>query len=54
MHAQDPTAHDRALDRALAQLRRHLLPFLFLLYLVACLDRVNVSFAARASRPTWA
>lgn len=27
-------------------IRRHLLPFLFLLYLVAYLDRVNISFAA--------
>lgn len=30
----------------MAALRRHLLPFLFVLYLVAYLDRVNVSFAA--------
>lgn len=35
-----------AADRAVAAIRRHLLPFLFLLYLVAYLDRVNVSFAA--------
>jgi ACS family tartrate transporter-like MFS transporter len=35
-----------ALDRALAALRRHLLPFLFVLYVIAYLDRVNVSFAA--------
>ena len=34
------------LDRALGAIRRHLLPFLFLLYLVAYLDRVNISFAA--------
>jgi len=33
-------------DRALAAIRRHLLPFLFLLYVVAYLDRVNISFAA--------
>jgi ACS family tartrate transporter-like MFS transporter len=33
-------------ERALAAIRRHLLPFLFLLYVVAYLDRVNVSFAA--------
>ncbi|MFZ9463810.1 MAG: MFS transporter, partial [Vulcanococcus sp.] len=32
--------------RAMAALRRHLLPFLFVLYLVAYLDRVNISFAA--------
>jgi len=30
----------------LAALRRHLLPFLFALYVIAYLDRVNVSFAA--------
>jgi ACS family tartrate transporter-like MFS transporter len=36
----------KALDLALARLRRHLLPFLFVLYVVAYLDRVNVSFAA--------
>lgn len=30
----------------MAALRRHLLPFLFVLYLVAYLDRVNISFAA--------
>jgi len=35
-----------ALNRAVAALRRHLLPFLFLLYVIAYLDRVNVSFAA--------
>jgi len=34
------------LERAMAALRRHLLPFLFVLYVVAYLDRVNVSFAA--------
>lgn len=34
------------LDRALAALQRPLLPFLFLLYVIAYLDRVNVSFAA--------
>ena len=35
------------MDRALAAIRRHLLPFLFVLYLVAYLDRVNISFAAQ-------
>jgi MFS transporter, ACS family, tartrate transporter len=35
-----------SLDRAFVAIRRHLLPFLFLLYLVAYLDRVNISFAA--------
>ena len=34
------------LDRAMGALQRHLLPFLFLLYVVAYLDRVNISFAA--------
>jgi sugar phosphate permease len=34
------------LNRALTALQRHLLPFLFLLYVIAYLDRVNVSFAA--------
>jgi MFS family permease len=34
------------LNRAVAALQRHLLPFLFLLYVIAYLDRVNVSFAA--------
>ena len=38
-----------SLDRALIAIRRHLLPFLFLLYLVAYLDRVNISFAAPGS-----
>lgn len=33
-------------QQAMAALRRHLLPFLFLLYGVAYLDRVNISFAA--------
>ncbi len=35
---------NRQLQRALAAIRRHLLPFLFVLYVVAYLDRVNVSF----------
>ena len=34
------------LNRALGALQRHLLPFLFVLYVIAYLDRVNVSFAA--------
>lgn len=33
-------------DTALAKARRRLIPFLFLLYVVAYLDRVNVGFAA--------
>jgi ACS family tartrate transporter-like MFS transporter len=35
-----------ALESALVKARRRLLPFLFLLYVVAYLDRVNVGFAA--------
>jgi len=35
-----------ALDHAMAALRRHLLPLLFVMYVIAYLDRVNVSFAA--------
>ena len=34
------------LEASMAAIRRHLLPFLFVLYIVAYLDRVNVSFAA--------
>jgi sugar phosphate permease len=34
------------LDRAVAAVRRHLIPFLFLLYIVAYLDRINVGFAS--------
>ncbi|MGD9904025.1 MAG: MFS transporter [Vicinamibacterales bacterium] len=37
----DPTGR-----RAVARVRRRLIPFLFLLYVVAYLDRVNVGFAA--------
>jgi ACS family tartrate transporter-like MFS transporter len=33
-------------DAALAKARRRLIPFLFLLYIVAYLDRINVGFAA--------
>ena len=38
------TAHPS--QTALAAVRRRLIPFLFLLYVVADLDRVNVGFAA--------
>jgi sugar phosphate permease len=34
------------LDRAIAAARRRLIPFLFLLYIVAYLDRINVGFAS--------
>jgi ACS family tartrate transporter-like MFS transporter len=37
---------DPAATRAVARVRRRLIPFLFLLYVVAYLDRVNVGFAA--------
>ena len=33
-------------DAALAKARRKLIPFLFVLYLVAYLDRINVGFAS--------
>ena len=34
------------LDRAIVAARRRLIPFLFLLYIVAYLDRINVGFAS--------
>src|SRR5215204_5372565 len=34
------------LARAVSKARRRLIPFLFLLYIIAYLDRVNVGFAA--------
>lgn len=34
------------MDRAIAAARRRLIPFLFLLYIVAYLDRINVGFAS--------
>ena len=37
---------DAAVDAAAAKVRRRLVPFLFLLYLVAYLDRINVGFAS--------
>src|SRR5262245_40699822 len=33
-------------DAAIAKVRRRLIPFLFLLYIVSYLDRINVGFAA--------
>jgi len=39
-------ATDAAAQRALAKATRRLIPFLFLLYVVAYLDRINVGFAA--------
>src|SRR5262245_46770433 len=42
--ARDPT--DRDLETAVAMVRSRLIPFLFLLYIVAYLDRINVGFAS--------
>jgi ACS family tartrate transporter-like MFS transporter len=41
-----PDAGRADLERAVAKARRRLIPFLFLLYLVAYLDRINVGFAS--------
>jgi ACS family tartrate transporter-like MFS transporter len=48
MEAANPARLDRAIDgeAALAKVRTRLLPFLFALYIVAYLDRINVGFAA--------
>jgi hypothetical protein len=37
-------------QRARRRIARRLLPFLFILYVVAILDRVNVAYAARDYR----
>ena len=42
--ARDPK--DRDLEAAVATVRSRLIPFLFLLYIVAYLDRINVGFAS--------
>ena len=39
------------LARAVAAVRRRLIPFLFLLYIVAYLDRINVGFASLQMKP---
>ena len=39
-------ATDALVDAALAKVRRRLLPFLFALYIVAYMDRINVGFAS--------
>jgi ACS family tartrate transporter-like MFS transporter len=44
--AAAPSAHSADGAAALARTRRHLLPFLFALYIAAYLDRINVGFAA--------
>ena len=41
-----PTADDEVGRRAMAIVRRRLIPFMFLLYIVAYLDRINIGFAA--------
>jgi sugar phosphate permease len=41
-----PGVNEAALDAAAAKVRRRLVPFLFLLYIVAYLDRINVGFAS--------
>ena len=41
-----PSPPDADVESALTKARRRLLPFLFLLYVVSYLDRVNVGFAA--------
>lgn len=43
----DQRAYDDELARTVpAKIRRHLIPFMFLLYVVSYLDRINVGFAA--------
>jgi ACS family tartrate transporter-like MFS transporter len=43
---RDGDAESRLADTALSKARRRLIPFLFVLYLVAYLDRINVGFAS--------
>src|SRR6267154_3555737 len=42
----ETAAESRLADAALAKVRRRLIPFLFVLYVVAYLDRINVGFAS--------
>jgi MFS transporter, ACS family, tartrate transporter len=42
----ETAAQSRLAGAALAKARRRLIPFLFVLYLVAYLDRINVGFAS--------
>ena len=42
----DTAVESRLADAALSKARRRLIPFLFVLYLVAYLDRINVGFAS--------
>src|SRR5271167_2024358 len=42
----ETAVESRLADAALSNARRRLIPFLFVLYLVAYLDRINVGFAS--------
>src|SRR5579862_1972968 len=46
VHPLETAAQSRVADAALSKARRRLIPFLFVLYLVAYLDRINVGFAS--------
>ncbi len=46
VRAHDAALESRLADAALSKARRRLIPFLFVLYLVAYLDRINVGFAS--------
>ena len=46
VRAHDAVLESRLADAALSKARRRLIPFLFVLYLVAYLDRINVGFAS--------
>lgn len=46
MNQTDPTPQINAVHRAVSKASWRLLPFLFILYIIAYLDRINVSFAA--------
>ena len=39
-------ASDEIGQRAITRVRRRLIPFMFLLYIIAYLDRINIGFAA--------
>jgi ACS family tartrate transporter-like MFS transporter len=46
VRVHDAALESRLADAALSKARRRLIPFLFVLYLVAYLDRINVGFAS--------
>jgi ACS family tartrate transporter-like MFS transporter len=46
MTSVEPDGADALVRRAVTRVRRRLIPFLFLLYIFAYLDRINVGFAA--------